>query len=163
MNYTCKLMSLFVISLLSIALVLSVPASAAPQFGIFANEDNPEVIEIQEIRTHLFEAHKTAEKNNASSTLEHLDMANEELSQLQGNLTTALATNDATEEQVIAVQQVKVQVEDASTAVRAGNMTGVLASLTQADQQLGDTLEDTQGGEETDGSGANTSGESEDG
>jgi hypothetical protein len=66
-----------------------VPASAGEQFGIFAGKD-PMVAKVDELRTHVFEAHKSAEKANTTAILEHLTMADEELSELQGNMSSSM-------------------------------------------------------------------------
>jgi hypothetical protein len=150
--------SFFILSIAAVSTIISftfAPVSADP-FGIF-NYDNPSVVVVQGLRAHLFEAHDENHRANSSRIVEHLDMANEDMSRALQNLTAGQLPENENASLSTTLQNVQMQLNNTISAANAGNMPEVLANLVQADEQLaallptlgfrGEAPEEGQGGE----------------
>jgi hypothetical protein len=129
---------IFPLSIAALSMIIGfnfVPVTADP-FGIF-NYDNPELVTVQGLRAHLFEAHDATHHGNSSEIMMHLEMANEEISQSLQNLTAAgQSADNQTSNVASTIQNLQMQLNNIISLANAGNMPEVMANLKQADEQL---------------------------
>ena len=97
-------------------------------FGIF-NYKNPLFVKIKGLRAHLFETHDASHKSNITEIVMNVKMANEEISQLLQNLTTAKTISHLDSQKLNnTLNLVKMQLSQINTLANNNNMTGVMTT-----------------------------------
>ena len=141
-KYTTKLFYTCLLFAASLSMLMIYPFSTvlADPFGIF-NYDNPEIVTIQGLRAHLFEAHDATHKANSSEIVMHLKMADEEISHFLQNLTSGNLSQTSSNLSD-SLSTVQMQLNDTKSTANIGNMSEVMEELKQADEYLANSLKE---------------------
>jgi hypothetical protein len=94
------------------------------------------VVVVQGLRAHLFEAHDEIHRANSTRIVEHLDMANEDISRSLQNLTAGQIPENENETLSSTLQDIQMQLNNTISIANTGNMAEVMTNLIQADEQL---------------------------
>ena len=100
------------------------------------------LVQIQALRAHLFETNDAAHKSNVKETVMHLNMADEEITQLLQNLSKSETISKQDSQKLHNILNlVQMQLSEINTLANNNNMTGVMTNLKSADKQLASSLD----------------------